>query len=309
MRSRYRGCMLGVAVGDALGASVEGWTGERIGERFGRVTEMRRTERGLPAGRYTDDFEMTWEVADSIARTEIIVPEDIARGFLEWYSSDPISLGRTTIASMELLKQGAHWNEAGQRVHEEVGKMSAGNGSLMRTAPVALAARSDPDQLRDASMDVSRITHAHPLCIDACVVYDSFLADLLIMDRKAAWARLLELTEWAYPAINEALKDLLDSDGALDSSGYVISTLKVACWSLMRTDGLRSAIEHAVNLGGDTDTAAAVTGGLAGAYYGEEAIPDTWLQALDVNVHGVDDIRALADRLHELSEKDGSLPQ
>jgi ADP-ribosyl-[dinitrogen reductase] hydrolase len=251
---------------------------------------------GLPAGEVTDDTQMALCIARSVVSQERFDPADVAAHFLDWYHSNPPDIGNTTRRSLEHLAAGLPWDEAGLRAHVELRPRDASNGSLMRCAPVALYARRDAAANARHSADSSRITHANPLAIDACVTFNAALATLL--DDPEADYLAAALDAAGTGEVRAALREAPLADPAeLDAGGYAISTIRAAVWAVSSHAGFEETVIAAVNLGQDADTTGAVAGALAGARWGVEAIPARWRVAL----LGYDELTALSDRLLELS--------
>ena len=296
LRDRYRGCLLGLAVGDALGAPVEFINRDEIALRYGVVREMLGGGwLDTKPGEYTDDTQMALAIARSIAELGRIDPADIGTRFVQWMESMPKDIGNTTLQSLGYLAAGVPWDEAGARTAARKGDSGAGNGSIMRTAPIGLACRNDPETLVRQSIDVSRITHADPKCCWSCVALCQAISALLTgsEDILAAAAEGVEAPEVRATLENAATirrSDVL-------SGGYVLHTLGAAFWAFVNHDSFESVVVAAVNLGGDSDSSGAVSGALAGARYGAAAIPERWLAVLQNRQELID----LADRLLELS--------
>ncbi len=297
---RYLGCLVGLACGDALGGPVEFDSREQMDERF--PDGLREFIGGgwlhLFPGEITDDTQMTLDVARSLCAHPGGNMQDLSDRFLEWRNSDPKDIGNTTRDALDRLASGVPWDEAGEQTHRARGpRASAGNGAIMRCAPVALRCRNQPDQLRRISIDVSRITHANPLCIWASVAVDQALAQLL-NDEAIPVAIESSLAGIELDAVKAAAALATTGErDAIRSGGFVLDTLTAAYWSLLRTDSFEEAVVTAVGLGGDTDTTGAVAGALAGAHYGYEAIPARWRGA--VQHHG--ELMSLARCLLEAS--------
>lgn len=290
LRARYRGALLGLAVGDALGATVEFMGRAEIRTRFGIHREL--VGGGwlrLAPGEYTDDTQMALAIARSIVALGRIDPADIVRHFVDWYDSEPKDIGKLTRRALAHLAAGVPWQEAGTLAMEESAGRSASNGSLMRTAPVALATWSDLEALVRASLDVSRITHADPLGAWSCVAFDQALAAVL-----AGSNDVLAAAEVPQPEVHARIKAIPRiGEAQLRSGGYVLDTLQSALWCVVRHDDFESAVVAAVNLGDDADTTGAVAGALAGALSGEPGIPGRWLSVLQNR----EEITRLADGL------------
>jgi ADP-ribosyl-[dinitrogen reductase] hydrolase len=305
LEERYLGCLIGLACGDALGGPVEFATREQMDERYPRG--LREFIGGgwldLAPGEITDDTQMALDVARSLCAHPDGDMQDLAGRFLVWRNSDPKDIGNTTRDALDRLAGGMCWEEAGEQTYRHRGpRDSAGNGSIMRCAPVALRFRTHSNRLRDCSIDVARITHANPLCTWSSVAVNQTIAALLngapIQQAMDGSTDGIESDD-VRAAIERARTSHRD---AIASGGYVLDTLTAALWSLLRTDSFEESVVIAVGLGGDTDTTAAVAGALAGAHYGYGAIPDRWRNAVQYG----DELATLAGRLLELSE--GSSP-
>lgn len=175
--------------------------------------------------------------------------------------------------------------------------MSAGNGSLMRLAPVAIRFWNDPSSLRDVAQRQSMTTHAAPEAVDACIAFAEVLADAIAGKSKP---EILRPRPGPYrgaigPLINGRWRD--KDRAAIGSSGYVVHSLEAAMWCVARTDDFRDAVLMTANLGDDADTTGAVTGQLAGALYGASGIPESWAK----RIAWADVIREKAADLFQLS--------
>ena len=294
LRDRYRGCLLGLAVGDALGAPLEFLERDEIERQFGVLREMIGGGWLETApGEWTDDTQMAFAIAKSIVRIGAIEPSDVATLFVEWFESKPKDVGNTTTRSLRHLASGVPWNEAGSRTLKEFGGSAPSNGSLMRSAPIALANRADEEALIRHSIDVSRITHADPLACWSCVALNQGIAALLSESGDA-------IRSAAAVPQDEVMRAVMRSSverGEVRSGGFVLETLQSAFWAFRHHDGFEDVVVAAVNLGGDADTVGAVAGALAGARYGASAIPVRWLNVL----HQRDKLIDLADSLLDLS--------
>ncbi len=182
---------------------------------------------------------------------------------------------------------------------------NAGNGSLMRCAPYAVAYRDDPDRRRAVSRESAAITHADPRCQWGCVLFNDVLAETLGGNDRPLDAALDSLDD--LPAeIEAAAVEVLayrDSGDSIDlqNSGYVVTTLQAGLYHGLTATSAEDAIVDAVMMGGDTDTIAAVTGALAGARFGGDALPDRWLSALAVRA----ELESLADDLLGIDHEQG----
>ena len=274
MRERFIGTILGAAVGDALGGPIEFMTAQEIQRRYGTVREMMG---GGPynweCGEYTDDTSMMLCIAESLTANKHCCPGDIAQKFVAWYKSDPKDIGRTTREALARLDGGRLFFASGVR-----GKPT--NGSIMRCAPLSLTYLFREDALIDASMEVSAITHGHIEAKLSCVFINLMIAKLLLGESQK------EAYDYAVRKTKEVNRDFVEK--YLDSTyqpepakGLAVNTLLLATSSFMGTKSFEEAVVRAVNLGGDTDTIGAVTGALAGAYFGRSGIPRRWSSRLN----------------------------
>lgn len=218
-------------------------------------------------------------IAHSLAERSRFDPEDVASRFLQWYRTGARGIGMTTRMALAALDRGVSWEAAGQLAHQITHPYSAGNGSVMRCAPIGLFFHRRPDDLVRTSLESSAITHPDPLATWGAAALNLTIADLVTSDSKeaarSAWRPVEE------PAVRQALEGVERmSQDALAPLGFVLHTLACAFWCFLRTESLEEAVVTAVNLGGDTDTIGAVTGALAGAHYGAEAIPARWREAI-----------------------------
>ena len=300
LQDRYRGVLLGLACGDALGGPIEFMSREDIAAQYpGGLREfVGGGWLSLEPGEITDDTQMTLALTNSLAEHPSLNMDDVVTRFLAWSAGKPKDIGLTTRAALNALEAGAPWDVAGTKVVGFASGSAAGNGSVMRCAPVALRFRADPARLVSASRDSARVTHADPRCQWAAVAVNQGIAYLL------SGGTTDKLIEAAAAGIEEketlsALRKVQNlKREQVRSGGFVLDTMQAAYWSLLQTDSFEEAAVMAVNLGGDTDTTGAVTGALAGAVYGESAIPARWLD----RVHHRAELTGLADRLLEYSE-------
>lgn len=298
--SEVRGVLLGLAAGDALGRPVEFSPRSVIESEYGTLTEMvGQGAWNQPAGTTTDDTAQALAIARSLVEQGEFDPTDIADRFVAWYESEPFDVGAMTRDSIRRIKQGDPWYEAGEKVWKNRPEgQNAGNGSLMRAPPLAVVFMEDDSQLEEVSRKSSKITHADRRCTYGAAVLNLTIASILRgdtnpLDRAIATVEddaPQELLKVLVPLVSEGLEP------QLATTGFVLHTLQTALHDGLRTDTAEEAIVQAVNRGGDTDTVGAVTGGIAGARFGADAIPDRWTE--EINEQG--EIQQLADRLKTL---------
>ncbi len=298
-RDRLLGSLLGLAVGDALGAAVE----FQARDSFPPVTNM--VGGGvfdLAPGQWTDDTSMALCIAASLTETGAYDPHDQLARFVRWYRDGYLSstgrcfdIGNQTRAALE------EFEATGEPYRESVGGMSAGNGSLMRLAPVAMAFCDDPEAAGRFSADSSRTTHPAVECVEACGVYGRLIAAAIEgASRTELYVLAADLAE---QVTNPGLATILRGSyrvkerDEISSSGYVLHSLEAALWALARTDDFLEGALLAVNLGDDADTVGAIYGQLAGALYGRSGIPENWRGRLH-DVGMIEDLAAgIADRV------------
>jgi len=286
------GGLVGVAVGDALGVPVEFWSRAELKAK--PVTGMRGYgSHNQPPGTWSDDSSLTLCLAESLCHGFDL--QDIGNRFVRWFDEGywtpygvAFDIGNTTYRAIARLRTGVEPTQAGGR-----GEYDNGNGSLMRTLPIALYfAKADTAELLDAAHRVSCLTHAHPRSQMACGFYSLIAVRLLRGDTplEAYYGAVEDAVEaYSVPPFSQELAHFgrlftrrihEEAEDAIRSSGYVIHTLEASLWTFLRASSFEESVLTAVNLGGDTDTTGAVTGGLAGVYYGLDGIPRDWVNSL-----------------------------
>ncbi|MEQ8819065.1 MAG: ADP-ribosylglycohydrolase family protein [Sumerlaeia bacterium] len=298
LTERLRAAILGAALGDALGVPVEFQS--RAAVQRNPVTSMRAFgTHDQPAGTWSDDTSMMLCLTQALTETGGAGEwwRRAADLFRAWYDEalwtphgEVFDIGVTTAGALRRYGSVADPREAGA-----TDQHSNGNGSLMRTMPVALFWHHGSfADLAQAASVASRLTHAHPRSVGACVVYCAMVRALLAGEGKeAAWDRAradgLAWIEQHCPGEDTHFRPRLERSLAqwlalpeshIGSGGYVMHTLEAALWCFLTTGGYAECVLRAVNLGEDTDTTGTVAGGLAGAFYGEGGLPADWLAVL-----------------------------
>lgn len=280
-RDHGAGVLLGLACGDALGEPIEGWSPDRIAAEHGVLTEFVRGR--VPPGGLTDDTEQALRLARSLVECNGFDPDDVSRRFVEWFESGAVGIGGMTRRVLTRIAGGDHWERASRDVWEASPEgRNAGNGSVMRCAPIAVAYAHVPDELAAVSRTSSRLTHYDPRCVHGCAVLNRTIAGCLSDDPRPLDAALSSLSDDAPDELVAALEpvpDDVDPD-ALSPTGYVVDTLQAALYHALTAPSAERAIVNAVNTGGDTDTIGAVAGAVAGARFGAEGLPDRWIDEL-----------------------------
>ncbi|OGM45558.1 ADP-ribosylglycohydrolase [Aspergillus bombycis] len=282
LTSRTLGSIWGVCVGDALGGPVQFMDPGS----FEPITGLEYVKPfNQPAGSYSDDGSMTLALAQSIIDSQGKYNHVLSiQYFVDWFSTGRFStinhawdVGRSTRSALQSWKK--QGTEDLQRTQEVInGKLdveqSSGNGSLMRIAPVGLALWRDLGEATRVAREQSRVTHPVLACLEA---YES----------KEQLCDRINGFNFTHSALAQRLsgyKTISDwqaqSAADMHSSGWVVDTLEVALWGFFKFDCWAAGVLAVTNLGGDADTAAAVYGGLAGAFYGFESIPTTWVDGM-----------------------------
>ena len=288
---RQRGTLLGLAIGDALGAAVEF---KRPGT-FRQVTGFRSGgPHGLSTGQWTDDTSMALALADSIASAGWDL-DDQARRYLAWYRDGEYSVnGKCFDIGMTCRSALSHFAKTGDaRTSGDASEHASGNGSIMRLAPVPIRyAALFPHRLEDLVqklIESSLPTHASPQCISACAYLGLVLCGLIHGGSREeilspGWQPLLRLKKICrlHPAVEEVAHGTYRErqPPLIAGTGYVVKCLEAALWAFHDAKDFREAVLRAVNLGDDADTTAAVCGQLAGACWGESGIPTPWREGL-----------------------------
>jgi len=282
IRDKVHGALLGVAVGDALGAPLEFMTvAEIIDKHGGPVRDMIGGGwLNIAPGEITDDTQMTLAVAEGIVENPRNPTPGIGQRFIEWHDSNPKDIGNCCKAAILSAKMAGarsyeQWYAVAQLVDEMTGGQTAGNGALMRTVYPAIYYDYVTDAA-EASCRISDMTHYSRHSRQAVKDYACAIAAAILYENDA------ESKRWANHFI-ERIECFLNGRPA-EPTGYCIDTIVCAHNSIMDTESFEDAVISAVNLGGDADTIGAVTGGLAGAIYGAAAIPTRWIAALDSSI-------------------------
>lgn len=282
---RVAGALLGLAVGDALGAGYEfesapfHGTAEMIGGGLG----------GFAPGEWTDDTTMAVCIAQVTAEGAVDL-DAIAERFLDWYRSDPPDIGNQTRAVLGAASSGAEVARRAAERFRDRPRSSAGNGALMRTAPVALAHLGDDAAIVEAAHAVSSLTHADPLSGEACVLW-SVAIDRAVREERLDGVRdglrylPPERATWWRTTLDEAETG---DPSRFRPNGFVVTAMQAAHAAIAATPvpeeepprQLQDALHRVIGIGNDTDTTAAIAGQLLGARWGASAVPVAWRDVL-----------------------------
>jgi ADP-ribosylglycohydrolase len=320
--TRELGALLGLAVGDALGTTLE-FTAPAA-PAFPELARGPHTDivgggpfRVAP-GQVTDDTQLAVCLATSVRERGGFDAADVARAYVAW-RPHAFDIGRTTAAAIELLAEGDL--DAGRAVWERSGRRAAANGSLMRTAPIGVAFAGDPRGCRAAALADSALTHFDPRCRLACAAFDAAVAEgvggagaVAMVDRARAelHAAAADVAADGTPAaavaaavlaLDEDLRRARDADPQLYGDvhihrheGYVRVAFRLAFWELVHAPDFVAGLVDVVNRGGDADTNGAIAGAVLGARHGADAIPAAWRERVLGALAG--DARPLATVYH-----------
>lgn len=293
-QDRFRGCLLGLAAGDALGTTLEfrsPGTFEPIDDLVGGGPF------GLRAGEWTDDTSMALCLATSLTECGGFDARDQMERYVRWFREGYFSstgrcfdIGNTTADAL------MQFERSGNPMAGSTDPWSAGNGSLMRLAPAAMFYAGDTATAAAMAGESSRTTHGAEEAVDACRYFAALLVRALNGEPKQ---HLLAAGTAADLALSPAIAEVAAGSfkerepPEIQGSGYVVKALEAALWAFHRGQNFRSGALLAVNLGDDADTTGAIYGQIAGAHYGVDEIPASWRQRLAMR----DEIEALADRL------------
>lgn len=286
---RARGVMLGLAVGDALGAALEWNHPEQIERRFGGPLRDLVASPVWELGEWTDDTAMAIELAESLANRGEYDEDDLLARYLVWARSGPKDIGVTVSKALARARTPDDARAAAARWHDDSGGKSAGNGSLMRTAPIAIRYRRDTRELIRVSHAEAALTHHDSLAGEACAFFNLTIAAYLNGRKPKRSDTPPGRAASEAPSMSQ--DDLLEL--VQREIGFVLTALRVAFWACAHARSFEDAVVSAANLGGDADTNAAVAGALAGARFGAKEIPERWLEPLRQREH----ISGLAMRL------------
>ncbi|EPS26374.1 hypothetical protein PDE_01310 [Penicillium oxalicum 114-2] len=295
-QDRALGAIWGVCVGDALGGPVQ----FSDPGTFQPITDLEFVKPfNQPSGSYSDDGAMTLALAQSFVDADGQYNHALSiHYYLGWFNYGRFStidqawdLGRSTRVALRFWKRRGAFRDreiTQMQVNEELDREEAsGNGSLMRICPLGVALWKNPHLAMKLARDQSMITHPSLACLDACQAYTELICMAMTGSSKEDLCQTIARFKFEHPALVSRLgqyASLQDwrakSPAEMKSSGWVVDTLEVALWGLFKYESWEEGALAVVNLGGDSDTAGAVYGGLAGVMYGYESIPGRWVRGM-----------------------------
>jgi ADP-ribosylglycohydrolase len=303
---RFRGSFIGLAVGDALGVPLE----FQSPGTFEPVTDMIGGGKfDLELGEWTDDTSTALCLAQSLIEMKGFNPEDQLNRYLRWYHEGYLSVNGSCFDIGNTTREALmRYEETGEPFSGPDHERSAGNGSLMRLAPVPLFYFQNPSLAIELSGDSSRTTHQHPLAIDACKYTAGLIVGALNGESKETILsrRYCPIPRYWDENILEIEVDEIACGSyknrnppEINGKGFVVRSLEAALWAFYNTDSFEEGCLSAVNLGDDADTVGAIYGQIAGAYYGESGISERWIDKLAK----YDMISCIVDELLMISSK------
>jgi ADP-ribosyl-[dinitrogen reductase] hydrolase len=271
LKDRAVAAYLGLAVGDALGATLEFMTPREIQHEYGVHKEI--IGGGwlrLKPGQVTDDTTMSLALGNSLIEERGINPHAIANAFSGWLRSKPVDIGHTVRRGI------VHFRYGGIPIVPE-SETDAGNGACMRTLPIALSSLFlNEVQVRTYSRDQAHTTHNNALSDAAteCIIF-------MIQSAMSSIDKAELRTKWVLPIVEKYPLFEFENKRQENPSGYIVETFQAVIQAFFENSNFKDSMIDVVNRGGDSDTTGAILGMLAGAYYGLEAIPAEWIDCLD----------------------------
>jgi ADP-ribosyl-[dinitrogen reductase] hydrolase len=302
LQERYRGTLLGLAVGNSLGLPVEFLTAAEIRRLHPRgVREIRAEETRLP---WDDDLAQAVILAEAILEHDTLGHDDLAARLLAWFEETGRGMGAQTRAVLQALKRGMLPSEAAKHVWGRHGGTPAGNGAVMRCPPVAMRWPRDTERLYKETEASARVTHHDPRCVWSAFAINLAVAEALngrvttigavieALDRVQAGPHTLS----AAASVSGRGLEHLKLDGT--EIGFTLKAMQVGLWCLEHAESFEESLVAVIQAGGDTDTNGAVAGAVLGAIHGAGAIPERWIKA----VPKAERLIELSDRLLERAE-------
>ena len=279
--NKYTGSLLGLAIGDALGAPIE----FSKPDKFEPINDfVGGGHFKLKPGEFTDDTSLALCLAESLSRCKGFDAKDQMETYWKWFVDGHLSVGEKAVGvGQTTMRAILTFKKTGEPFSTVTNPRSAGNGSIMRLAPVPLFYLDDPLKAIEMSGESSRTTHPSQITIDACKYFGGLIWGALNgIDKKELLSPYYspvngyfddnEMSEELRPVAEGSFK--IKNPPEIIGAGYVVQSLEAALWAFYNSDSYEEGVLKAVNLGNDADTTGAICGQLAGAYYGQDGIPD-----------------------------------
>jgi len=316
LEDRFVGSLLGVVIGDSLGAPIEGFDSKEVARQYGRVVDHLPNRYGL--GSYTDDTDSTILCAESLLVSGQFDADAMAMHLAKHFDAER-RYGRGTIEALERINDGVHWSKAAKNIYGLEG--SYGNGGAIRIAPIALLYAGNTKNLAQHALTSSTLTHAHPLAVSGASLQAWAIAHCInTRDKISPEKLIIELTDHmrslpasheykdrfrAFPKLLRAKATPQEVANTLGNSMYAHESVPTAIYCFLQAShSFEDAVCFALAVGGDTDSIASMTGAIAGAYLGSQAIPHRWLTKVESEPRGSKYIELLAQRLHAIAGHD-----
>ncbi len=303
MANRYRGALLGVAVGNLLGIPAEGMPKSSLLAYYPLgIKDIDPRERDMP---WDDDLAQTVILAEALLNHDNLNIEDLSTRLVRWARENGRGMGNLTWRVIQELDRGTSATDAARRVWELDGRQPAGNGAVMRCSPVALRWRLNPEHLVKETLRSAQVTHYDPRCQWSAVALTIALSLALEQKELDLEALAEALNKAGAPAsVPEAIRfvegrslEELDLDDP-HAMGYTLKAMQVGLWAITQGSDFEETLVSVINACGDTDTNGAVAGAVLGGIHGSTAIPQRWLEC----IANRDNLERLADELHIVSK-------
>ncbi len=300
MLNKFRGSLLGLAVGDAIGGPLEFMSANQILIKHGVVeTMIGGGWQNLRPGQYTDDTFLMIATSESLIEEKKVDVVNLTAHYLKWFHTNPRDIGTTTRPVLSHVDAGLSIKEASLRYHQELPGKNEDNDFLPRCVPLSLLYFSEPNELIKQTFEVAQLTHFDPKIASGAVLLNLILSRIFNgeTDKKIILSQVNQLLDDNEFGVYNVMPEILQKKKeSLRVSTRMQDTIETAMWFWYKSKNFKDSIIPAINMGGDSDTIGAVIGALTGAYYGEESIPEEWLQRLeDKNI-----ISNLGKKLHKI---------
>ena len=284
---RFKGCLYGQAIGDALGLGTEGMTDEDMAwkyphglQHYSQIFQDRHRKR-WKIGDWTDDTDMMLCIAHAVIEDKGVNYSNIARHFKMWALDEPMGIGENTYKVLNIADYVEKPFEVSRMVWKMSRYQSAANGGVMRTSVVGLF----PNHVKECAENICKLTHYDPRCVGSCVIVSNLIHALVYDSQVPNYQDMIDtameyderIAEYIELAWNETDSTKLMDD---DHMGYTLVTLSVALWAYWHASSFEDGLLAVVNAGGDADTNAAVACAILGAKFGFNSIPQEYVDGL-----------------------------
>ena len=306
MKDRFCSALVGVAVGDALGGPLRFMSANQIQIKHGEVSSFLSGGLvNLRAGQYTGNTALMMITAESFIENGDIAPDDLMKGYLKWYHSNPQNIGQITRGVLALMEMGTSLNEAARQYDENGAGRVEDCDFLLRCVPYALSYFDDMEKMMSQTFAAAKLTHYDRKMASGAVVLNLIVGRILNgeTDKKKIMDQVQLLLDENEVGVYNVLPEFCHKKKhEMRTGSRMQDVLETALWCWYKTRDFRSALVTAVNLGGDTSTIAAVTGAIAGVYYGLDGIPREWL----VGVEDKNILSGMGKRIYRMVSEKGA---